>query len=231
MNIGSKLTVRRDCGFSRKMLGIGCLGIALSLCALSEAHGSTTLPVYSAMGRIERAMHFYLIDNDYRLPASLDALLQFANGHDYTDMGKPLLTKEALIDEWGEPFYYERNKGKYVLISSGPDRKLGTKDDFLRGDVEAYKRGWQPKPTPPVDGQKTNAVQAATAEPVPPPVGTAKVTPSRVPSATTQPPAKPDNPDNPADPKTTPWKIPLLIGIVAIIGALAAWRCFRKKAK
>jgi hypothetical protein len=73
---------------------------------------------------------------------------------------------------------------------------------------------------------KTNAVQAATAETVQPPAGTAKATPNRVPKATAQ---SPTEPDNPAEPKTTPWKIPLLVGILAVLGATAAWRSFGKR--
>ena len=39
----------------------------------------------------------------------------------------------------------------------------------------------------------------------------------------------PSEPDTPPEPQTTPWKIPLLIGITATAGVVMAWRCFRKK--
>ena len=153
-------------------------------------------------------------------PVSLEALVQ----------RRYFLEKQYLVDPWGESIGYEHGEGEdFVIWSSGPDKKLGTADDIIDGFPPSYVASWKAKNLPPVNGQKTNAVQETTAGVTQPPSAVEKTPPGRVPVTTVQPPAKPDNPDNPADPKTTPWKIPLLIGLTAIIGVLAAWRCFRKK--
>jgi hypothetical protein len=102
------------------------------------------------------------MEHDARFPASLDELLQFASAKDDYQRN-PLLKKEDLIDPWGEPFAYERSENgrKYILRSSGPDRIMGTADDFVEGYPPSYVTSWKAKQTPPVDGQGTNAVQAA----------------------------------------------------------------------
>ena len=76
-------------------------------------------------------------------------------------------------------------------------------------------------------GQETNTVQEATPEPVQPPVAVETTPSNSVPVTDTQPPPEPDKP---ANPKTIPWKLSLLIGVV-IIGAIFRWRYFRNKGK
>jgi hypothetical protein len=173
---------------------------------------------------IEKAIEIYMMDHSNKLPVSLDELFQFAsNNFEYGN--KPLLKKEDLIDAWGEPIEYIRDGRRYALWSSGPDKKMGTKDDVYDGSPTLYKTVWEAKYAQAIAQQETNTVQEATAGAIQPPASVGETPPNSVPAITAQPTA---NPDNPADPKTTPWKIPLLIGIVAIIGAMAAWRCFRK---
>jgi len=198
------------------------LGIALGL----ECLGSTISRTRSQMNDIDKAICIFAMDHNGKLPASLDELVQFAsNNNEYSK--KPLLTKDDLTDAWGTPIEYERSAGRhYILRSAGPDRKMGTADDALYGDTESYKRGWQPKPAPPVAEQEPNTVQDVTTETTQPPAGTEKVGANRVPATVTPPPAETDEPTKT---KTAPWEIPLFIAVLAVIGAMAAWRCFRKK--
>jgi hypothetical protein len=209
-------------------LGIGGLVLVRPLLGESvqpnSPHQSHIRLIYVKIGKLESAIEIYMMHHDGQTPASLDELTQFVNDSN----GKPLLTKEDLIDPWGEPFSYEHEGRKYVFWSSGPDKKKGTQDDVFEGRPGAYEASWREKLMQSADGQKTNAVQGATAETVQPPAGVGKTQSNSVPVTTTQPTA---NPDNPTETKTPPWKIPLLVGIVAILGAMAAWRCFRKGGK
>ena len=66
-------------------------------------------------------------------------------------------------------------------------------------------------------------IQEATAEAVQPPVAVEKTPPNSVPMTATQPPPEPEKT------KTTPRQLPLFVGIIAIIGAITTWCCFRKK--
>ena len=209
--------------------GIGCLGVAFGLHTKSAAHRSTIPRIYLMMGQIEMAIDIYAMRNGGKLPDSLDELIPFASG--LTDMGKPLLKEEDLIDPWGEPFEYERYRGKFILRSSGPDKIMGTADDKYSGRSRMPPTNQQPKQTPSIDGQETNAVQTATPEPAPPPAATPDVPrPAVVEAKTPERAATPlaQLPDEPAKPGSVPWKTVSFIGIV-IIGAAAAWRHFRKK--
>jgi hypothetical protein len=133
------------------------LGITLGI----ESLGDVILPaVRVKFSHIEKAIHIYAMTHNGKFPDSLGELFQFASTN--YDYGKqPLLKKEDLIDPWGEPFEYEYSEKKYIIRSSGPDRKMGTEDDILEGHIEAYQRGWKPEQTPPVDVQGTNAAQTA----------------------------------------------------------------------
>ena len=73
------------------------LGVALGI----ECQGLTVLtPVRMQIARLERALTFYAMNHDGKLPPSLGELVEFAcNYYDYED--KPLLKKEDLIDPWG----------------------------------------------------------------------------------------------------------------------------------
>jgi len=72
--------------------------------------------------------------------------------------------------------------------------------------------------------QETNAAQETTPEPVQPPVTIEKTQTNRVSVTATQPLTEP------AETKNIQWKLYLLLGVV-IIGAITAWRYFRKKGK
>ncbi len=70
--------------------------------------------------RIFKAIGEYIGKNG-RLPRSLDDLWT--------------LKKPDLIDPWGQPYKYEpslSDDSSFVLSSSGPDRKFGTKDDIVK---------------------------------------------------------------------------------------------------
>jgi hypothetical protein len=223
----------RKTGMKTVRIVMVALGIALNagcLHATAETRHSGTTEINMKMTQLRGALEIYWGKHDLKYPASLDELAQFA----YTNMvarGIPLLKEGDLIDTWGEPIVYETDGyHRFIIRSSGPDKKMGTADDVIRACPTLYEIEVIQKAREALTAvnQGTNVVQTATAKTVPPPAGTAKVTPNRVPTPTAQPPAESDKT---AKPQTTPWKIPLLIGIVAIIGVMAAWRCFRKGRK
>ena len=191
------------------MLGMGCPGTTI------------LAPVRIKMFGIAKAVDIYAMNHRDKLPVSLDELAQFALNH-YNYGNQPLLKREDFLDPWGEPFEYEYSGRKYIIRSAGPDREMGTADDILEGDVESYQRGWKSTETLPIDGQGTNVLQAATPEPVRPPVAIGKKTPDRVATKNTPP------EDGPTETDATPWKLPLLIGVTVIV-ATGIWRCFRKR--
>ena len=152
-----------------------------------------------------------------KLPVSLDVLTQRPYG----------LKKETLVDPWGEVIRYEYSgEENFIIWSSGPDKKTGTADDRFDGYPKSYVESWRAKLMQSAEEQETNTVQGATAGTAQLPASVGKTPSNSLPVTTTQPTAKPDNP---AETKTTPWKLPLLVGIAAIIGTMAAWRCFRRK--
>ena len=134
------------------------------------------------------------------------------------------MKKEDLVDFWGEPVGYEYSDSEdaCILWSAGPDKKPGTSDDVILGWPPPYMESWKAKHLPSVDGQGTNALQAATPEPVWSPVAPGKKTPGRV--------AAKDTPleDAPTETNAAPWKLPLFIGVV-VIGATGIWRCLKRR--
>ena len=203
---------------------VKCVLILLGIVLSVECQGRYIIPKTRAqVADIERAICIFAMDHNGKLPASLDELTQFVKDGD----NQPLLKTEDLIDSWGEPFGYESGGKRFVLVSSGPDREMGTKDDIFSGNSDAYEKKWKDKYTQAIKEQETNAVQEATVEPVQPTAVIETVTRERVPTANTPPSTETDAP---AKGKTTPWKLPLLVG-VAVVGVMAAWRCFRKKMK
>jgi len=200
-------------------LGAGCLY------ATPKAGQPYINTIHTQMADIRLAIEIYWGKHDLKYPASLDELAQFAYKH--LDFGKyPLLKEGDLIDRWGEPFAYETDgEGWYIIRSSGPDRIMGNTDDVIYGWPPEcmYEARRKAKETPAVVRQETNTVQGVTVGAVQPPVAIEKTQPNRVPVITTQPLSEPD------ETKNTPWQLLLLIGIIAIIGAITAWRCFRKK--
>ena len=41
------------------------------------------------------------------------------------------LQSDSLVDMWGEPYNYFRKGSGFALVSMGPDRKPGTRDDII----------------------------------------------------------------------------------------------------
>ena len=190
--------------FSGIMLGMECQGLVI-------------LPkVRTQIGDIEQAVQVYAMHHNGKLPASLDNLIQG------TENSPPLLNKEDLIDPWGEPFLYEREGRQYVIMSSGPDRIMGTKDDFYDGSLTLFEKIWNAKHEQAIEEQKTNAVQEATTKTTQSATGIGKTQANCVPVTGGQ------SPTESAETKSAPWKIPLLIGVF-IFGSVTAWCYFKKR--
>jgi hypothetical protein len=143
------------------------------------------------------------------------------------DGRRPFLKKEDLIDPWGEPYGCEVGgpEDSCIVWSSGPDRKLGTADDIVRGYSKMVER-WKVRHGLPADGQGTYVVQGAASS-------------AQAGGAAASPPGRKEAPKNvatrngppqnePAKTKSTPWKLSLLIGVVILGGGAVAWRYFRK---
>ena len=41
------------------------------------------------------------------------------------------LYRDGMVDMWGEPYNYFRQGSGFVVLSTGPDKKPGTKDDVI----------------------------------------------------------------------------------------------------
>jgi len=53
-----------------------------------------------------------------------------------------LNSRQQLVDRWGTPlFFHAVGKGRYVLRSAGPDRRLWTSDDIQRNADGSFQRG------------------------------------------------------------------------------------------
>ena len=79
--------------------------------------------------------------------------------------------------------------------------------------INAMAQASSPEPSQPPEA----TAATATVENTLPPADTVETPSSNVPATTTQPPSEPDAT------KSVPWKLPLLIGIIVIGGAVAAW--------
>jgi hypothetical protein len=216
MKMKHKRITRHGLVFLGIMLGIECLGLSI------------VSRIDSQLSRIDMAIYIYVFRHRGKLPDSLDELTQFLSDFpEYDDDDKPL-GKGNLVDPWGEPIGYEYSENGYIIWSTGPDKKLGTADDVVRGSPESYVANWKAKHGLPVDKQGTNAVGGAQASPPSrtedgrgvshtPKDGRAKPSPA----------SRDEN--EPAENKPTPWKLPLLIGALIIGGGVAAWRYLKKK--
>ncbi|MCX7883274.1 MAG: type II secretion system protein GspG [Brevinematales bacterium] len=56
-----------------------------------------------------------------RLPSSPEELLSAG-----------YITRELLKDPWGEDYLLREHEGRYQILSKGPDKKAGTKDDIVK---------------------------------------------------------------------------------------------------
>jgi hypothetical protein len=74
-----------------------------------------------------KAVDLYFLVNE-RLPIGLEDLTR--KTRDWPEGFMP----EIPLDSWGEPYYFEVLKGespRYLLLSKGPDKALGTEDDVF----------------------------------------------------------------------------------------------------
>ena len=205
--------------------GLGFLGYAeTGSGALVETISYIVSPTRTTLAGIENAIQVYAMQHHGKLPVSLDELVE----SDDTDR-PPLLKKKDILDSWGEPIEYECEESKYILRSSGPDRKMGTADDILEGDIESYQRGWKSKQPPPVVGQETNAVQGVTVEPVRPKGWNMK--PEEIAELRESVLATREKAERVKRAKANliQWQLPLLIGIAAVGGVVMAWRHLKRK--
>ena len=207
------------------VLGIGLLGFAclfVKFSILPQSHPHPGMPADRVMMfGIERAIDIYTMRHNGKLPESLDDLIQG------TDDNPPILKKESIADPWGSPVGYERDRGKFVLFSSGPDKKMMTQDDIVHGNPSSYEESWKRKQIRLLYGLETDEVQE---EPQPSPAnrgGTeqSKAVPVPTPAAVKRA-AQPPLPD--LLEHRIPWKLPLLIDVAVGIYAVATWLCFRK---
>jgi hypothetical protein len=76
--------------------------------------------VVKEMNQILFASHVYFLEIE-SLPETLEDLVQ-----------KGLLEKRAVLDPWGNPYSFEVQKKKIVLLSSGKDRQGATADDLVK---------------------------------------------------------------------------------------------------
>ena len=201
--------------------------------ASTECRGLSKIsPTRAALGEIETAIQVYAIKHQGKFPVSLDELTQPPN--DY-------LHKETLLDQWGEPIGYMLEGRNYVIMSSGPDKKMGTADDIITGRPESYVASWKAKQTLVVVGQETNVVQVATQT-------SGATSPSLLKrwfgkvsaerrgvshtpkedkrGVTVSPPNREGGQDN-GQSKTSLWRYALIP--LCLLGAVAAWRYFRKR--
>ncbi|MBC87090.1 MAG: type II secretion system protein GspG [Bdellovibrionaceae bacterium] len=88
------------------------------------------------LNQVGQALDMYYTDCGY-YPTSdegLDALMN-APGDACEDWGPDPYLKQLPKDPWKRELYYEEVDGAYMLISNGPDRKDGTKDDICSGSA------------------------------------------------------------------------------------------------
>jgi len=124
------------------MLGIGCAVLAFELWKTSGPRPQPKIPwIRVQMPTIKNAILIYWTQKG-KWPASLDELTTSADGE------HPLLSKEYLVDPWGEPIRYEICGDNFVIWSSGPDRKIGTEDDIAEGSSESHVEDWKAKHIP-----------------------------------------------------------------------------------
>jgi len=78
-----------------------------------------------SINTIEQAVNIYSLQHNGVLPVGLNELTRRTKGRTYT-----LLKKEEIVDRWGKEFEYKTDGKTFSVRSSGPDKKMGTKDDI-----------------------------------------------------------------------------------------------------
>jgi hypothetical protein len=76
------------------------------------------------IAEIEKAIQFYSMQHNGKLPESIEDLVTGTADH------PGLLKKGNLIDNWGTPYGYLKTGKHFRISSAGPDRKMGTQDDI-----------------------------------------------------------------------------------------------------
>jgi len=180
------------------------------------------------MGKIRSATIGYRAQEGY-FPASLDVL---------TSDARFGIKKEDLVDPWGEPFEYEHSGDKYVIWSSGPDRIMGTKDDTFGGDAALYVEVWRARQALSGDGLDANTLRDAMPERVPSITKTVRTREEqerqqeesfRKMEELRQALEETDKAMQVQRRTVAVGGVALLLGVVAIIGAILGWRYFRKR--
>jgi general secretion pathway protein G len=81
------------------------------------------------------AVESYRMDNNLRLPVSLEELLL----PNENNMNEPYLESEdVLLDPWGNPYVYQVSGGNFLILSLGADGKEGGEEE--NGDIASRPR-------------------------------------------------------------------------------------------
>lgn len=120
------------------LLVLAILGVLMAMTVPNLLGRQTAANIDVTRGSIagiEQAIQMYQLDHQGTFPGSregLDALVSKVNPRDKRWRG-PYLQKLP-VDAWGTPFAYaapgKRNSAGFDIVSAGPDRQLGTEDDF-----------------------------------------------------------------------------------------------------
>lgn len=120
------------------LLVLAILGVIMSMVVPQllgrQAHASADATRLSIRG-VEQAIKLYMLDHAGNFPASSDGLVVLVESPGQRDprWRGPYLDQLPL-DAWGTPLTYvvpgRRNKARFDVVSSGPDRQLGTDDDL-----------------------------------------------------------------------------------------------------
>jgi hypothetical protein len=111
------------------------------------------------------ALQMFMIEcsvNNYRaqegeFPDSLGELVDYK----YSSMGK-----KDLADPWGEPIGYAQGGDMFVIWSTGADKIMGTRDDWVWGHLPLYVERWRAIQAETGAWADTNALQEAVPEKV-----------------------------------------------------------------
>ena len=123
MKTDSKPNARRVLALLGIMSGIGCLG--------TEPN-----PFAMQMYTIECSIIDYRGWSG-RFPDSLDELTQS------TTLKSIRLEKKDLTDPWGEPIGYAQGGDRFAVWSTGRDKIMGTRDDYIEGHHSLYVECWR----------------------------------------------------------------------------------------
>ena len=120
------------------LLVLAILGVLMAMTVPNLIGRQTAANIDVTRGSIagiEQALQMYQLDHQGSLPDSkqgLEVLVSKTDKRDRSWRG-PYLQKLP-VDAWGTPFSYrvpgKRNGNGYDIISAGPDRQVGTADDF-----------------------------------------------------------------------------------------------------